>query len=110
MKILVLPGDGIGPEITDATMTVLNAVDAQFALGLDMRHGVGAVQVQVVTRRSPAALGYVLKDDVVTHLNGAPVSDSAQLVSQLTALRGETVEFTVLRDGDAQVKEVSLNP
>ena len=35
MKILVLPGDGIGEEITAATMTVLEAVDRHIALGID---------------------------------------------------------------------------
>ena len=35
MKILVLPGDGIGAEITRATMTVLDAVERRFPLGLD---------------------------------------------------------------------------
>lgn len=34
MKILVLPGDGIGPEITAATLEVLRAADAGFGLGL----------------------------------------------------------------------------
>jgi isocitrate/isopropylmalate dehydrogenase len=34
MKFLVLPGDGIGPEITDATLTVLDAASKKFALGL----------------------------------------------------------------------------
>jgi isocitrate/isopropylmalate dehydrogenase len=34
MKILVLPGDGIGPEIADATLTVLRAADRRFGLGL----------------------------------------------------------------------------
>jgi 3-isopropylmalate dehydrogenase len=34
MKILVLPGDGIGPEITRATLDVLKAADAAFRLGL----------------------------------------------------------------------------
>ena len=28
MKILVLPGDGIGPEITDATLNVLDRANA----------------------------------------------------------------------------------
>jgi 3-isopropylmalate dehydrogenase len=35
MKILVLPGDGIGPEITDATLHVLDRANAQFNLGLE---------------------------------------------------------------------------
>ena len=35
MAILVLPGDGIGPEITEATLTVLKAADRKFGLGLE---------------------------------------------------------------------------
>ena len=35
MKLLVLPGDGIGPEITHATLRVLGAADRRFALGLE---------------------------------------------------------------------------
>ncbi|MBG7699815.1 isocitrate/isopropylmalate dehydrogenase family protein [Streptomyces sp. MC1] len=35
MKILVLPGDGIGPEITGATLDVLDGVDRRLGLGLD---------------------------------------------------------------------------
>ena len=35
LKILVLEGDGIGPEITGATLAVLRAADAKFALGLE---------------------------------------------------------------------------
>src|SRR5581483_5530756 len=34
MHLLILPGDGIGPEITAATLGVLQAADARFALGL----------------------------------------------------------------------------
>jgi isocitrate/isopropylmalate dehydrogenase len=34
VKLLVLPGDGIGPEITAATMAVLQAADRRFELGL----------------------------------------------------------------------------
>ncbi len=35
MKLLVLRGDGIGPEIVDATLEVLKAADAAHGLGLD---------------------------------------------------------------------------
>ena len=35
MKILVLPGDGIGPEITHSTLEVLQAADEAFSLGLE---------------------------------------------------------------------------
>lgn len=34
MRMIVLPGDGIGPEITEATIGVLQAVDRAFDLGL----------------------------------------------------------------------------
>jgi 3-isopropylmalate dehydrogenase len=34
MRILVMSGDGIGPEITSATVRVLERVDARFKLGL----------------------------------------------------------------------------
>ncbi|HSX73287.1 MAG TPA: isocitrate/isopropylmalate dehydrogenase family protein [Shinella sp.] len=33
MKLLVLPGDGIGPEIVGATVEVLDAVDRRFSFG-----------------------------------------------------------------------------
>jgi 3-isopropylmalate dehydrogenase len=35
MKILVLPGDGIGPEITDATLEVLDRANSKYKLGLE---------------------------------------------------------------------------
>ena len=38
MRILVLAGDGIGPEITAATMAVLERVDAVHGLGLEFEH------------------------------------------------------------------------
>jgi isocitrate/isopropylmalate dehydrogenase len=38
MKLLVLPGDGIGPEITAATLAVLDAASRKFRLGLEYEH------------------------------------------------------------------------
>ena len=38
MKIVILPGDGIGPEICAVTVKVLDAVSQRFGLGLDMVH------------------------------------------------------------------------
>jgi isocitrate/isopropylmalate dehydrogenase len=37
MKIAVLPGDDIGPEITDATLSVLGAADRRFGLDLSFQ-------------------------------------------------------------------------
>lgn len=38
MKLLVLPGDGIGPEIVAAALDVLRAADAKFKLGFEYDH------------------------------------------------------------------------
>jgi isocitrate/isopropylmalate dehydrogenase len=38
MDVLVLPGDGIGPEISAATLTVLDRVNDRFKLGLRWQH------------------------------------------------------------------------
>jgi 3-isopropylmalate dehydrogenase len=38
-KFLILPGDGVGPEITEATVGVLRAVGAKFGHDFDLRHG-----------------------------------------------------------------------
>jgi 3-isopropylmalate dehydrogenase len=38
MKLIVLAGDGIGPEITEATLEVLAAADRRFRLGLAFEH------------------------------------------------------------------------
>lgn len=35
MKLLVLPGDGIGPEITEATLAVLNSAKKKFSIPLE---------------------------------------------------------------------------
>ncbi|MBY0335538.1 MAG: isocitrate/isopropylmalate dehydrogenase family protein, partial [Acetobacteraceae bacterium] len=43
LRIAVLPGDGIGEEVTEATLAVLRAVDARHGLGLAFEtHRVGA--------------------------------------------------------------------
>lgn len=38
MQILVLPGDGIGPEITTATVDVLEAASQRFGLSLELQY------------------------------------------------------------------------
>ena len=73
MRILVLPGDGIGPEITAATVEVLEALDARLGLGLELeQHDIGLASL--------AASGSTLPDAVlarVTQVDGTilgPVS------------------------------------
>ncbi|WP_328603623.1 isocitrate/isopropylmalate family dehydrogenase [Amycolatopsis sp. NBC_00345] len=61
MKVLVLPGDGIGPEITAATLDVLTAADGQLGLGLEFDvHDIGLASL--------AASGTTLPPDVLARV------------------------------------------
>jgi 3-isopropylmalate dehydrogenase len=55
MKILVLPGDGIGPEITAATLAVLDRANSLFKLGLEwQREEIGLVTLRKEGTTLPA--------------------------------------------------------
>src|SRR5215212_9696334 len=42
MRLIVLPGDGIGPEISDATIQVLDVLNRRLSLGLTFEtHEIG---------------------------------------------------------------------
>jgi 3-isopropylmalate dehydrogenase len=58
MRILVLPGDGIGPEITEATLQVLRAADAAESLGLEF-------ETREIGLASLAKRGTTLPDEVL---------------------------------------------
>jgi 3-isopropylmalate dehydrogenase len=58
MKILVLPGDGIGPEIVAASLEVLKSTDQRFSLGLTYEH-------DLVGFESLAKYGTTLRDEVL---------------------------------------------
>ncbi|MDO5614093.1 MAG: isocitrate/isopropylmalate family dehydrogenase [Paracoccus sp. (in: a-proteobacteria)] len=69
MRILVLPGDGIGPEITQATLAVLDRVNAAFDLGLALEQAQiglaslaaqGTTLPQAVLDRIPQVDGVIL--------------------------------------------------
>jgi 3-isopropylmalate dehydrogenase len=64
MDLLVLPGDGIGPEITDATLDVLRAADR--LLGLDLRFDVRAIGLAALDRT-----GTTLPDAVLDRVGAA---------------------------------------
>ena len=61
MKILVLPGDGIGPEITRATLDVLRAADAALAVGLEF-------ETREIGLASLASQGTTLPSEVLTRI------------------------------------------
>ncbi len=47
MRLVVLPGDGIGPDIVSATLDVLDAVDRRLSLGLRFEpHDIGLVALK----------------------------------------------------------------
>lgn len=57
MKLLVLPGDGIGPEIVGATVAVLDAVDRRFAFGFRYTtRDIGFVSLEKTGTTLPADL------------------------------------------------------
>ena len=65
MKILVLPGDGIGPEITKATLNVLDRANAKFKLGLEWR-------IEDIGLTTLKSRGSTLPDDVMEAARQAP--------------------------------------
>jgi isocitrate/isopropylmalate dehydrogenase len=69
LRILVLEGDGIGPEITGATLTVLRAADRKFVLGLSFEtatigwashKAVGTTFPDAVEQKAKEACGVLL--------------------------------------------------
>ncbi len=44
MRLIALPGDGIGPEITAATVAVLEAASHRFDLGLSIAHDIAGLE------------------------------------------------------------------
>jgi len=57
MKILILPGDGIGPEITRVTRTALEGLDAKFGLGLEITEmDIGLAAFERVGHPTPDAV------------------------------------------------------
>jgi len=61
MELLVLPGDGIGPEITVATLEVLRVVDERLRLGLEVeQHDIGLASL--------ASTGTTLPAEVMTRI------------------------------------------
>lgn len=64
MKLLVLPGDGIGPEIMAATETVLEALAAKFGLDIELEH-------DLIGLASLEARGSTLPESVVEKARSA---------------------------------------
>ena len=89
MKLMVLPCDGIGPEITAATLEVLEAADARFDLGLTFHeeesgftslknHGT-TLREEVLDRARPAFDGVILGTQ--SHMDYPPLAEGGRNVS-----------------------------
>ena len=63
MRILVLPGDGIGPEISEATLRVLHEVDRILDLGL-------VFDIRDIGLASLRDRGSTLPEEVVARVDG----------------------------------------
>ncbi|MBD8623390.1 isocitrate/isopropylmalate dehydrogenase family protein [Pseudomonas coleopterorum] len=63
MRLLVLPGDGIGPEIVECALVVLSAANERFGLGLSFDH-------DVIGFASLKEHGTTLRDEVLEKAKG----------------------------------------
>jgi isocitrate/isopropylmalate dehydrogenase len=102
VNIVVLPGDGIGPEISEATLVVLRAADARFRLGLTFEtHAIGFETLKShgttlrpdVFQRAMAADGCILGP--VSHLD-YPTRDQGG-INQSAAFRVQGDLFANIR-------------
>lgn len=67
-------------------------------------------RIEEVSPGSPAASAGLRKGDVISAINGQTVTDNASLIVAIRAqLPGDTVELTVVRDGDERTVEVELD-
>ncbi len=94
MKILVLPGDGIGAEITDAALSVLRAADGRHELGLELEFAdigfaalekTGTTLPQDVLERARQSHGVILGP--ISHLDYPPRDQGGVNVSAAFRVR-----------------------
>jgi len=85
LRLLVLEGDGIGPEITAATLAVLRAADAKFALGLSFESAAigwaahrasGTTFPDAVLAKAKAAPGVLLGP--ISHNEYPPIAEGGR--------------------------------
>src|SRR5471032_2466481 len=85
LRLLVLEGDGIGPEITAATLAVLRAADAKFAIGLSFESAAigwaahrasGTTFPEAVLAKAKAAPGVLLGP--ISHNEYPPIAEGGR--------------------------------
>ena len=68
MKIAVLKGDGIGPEIVEAAQLVLNKVDEKYNLGIEYAEALFGVTME---EKGVSKIVSVLLSDAIKHAQEA---------------------------------------
>ena len=107
MKILVLPGDGIGPEISQATLTVLDRANALFKLGLEwQRDEIGFVTLKKEGTTLPPRVRSILG---LRSWPGAHLIGLASIRILRRALGRSPSLLLALRRVDAQLSEESAS-
>jgi len=103
-KIAVLPGDGIGPEVTDAALEVLKKADELYGLGLEFEQfefGGAAIDAFGEPYPEPTRKGVAAADAVLLGAIGGPKWDDVpreiRAETGLLALRKDQGLFANLR-------------
>jgi S1-C subfamily serine protease len=69
----------------------------------------GGMKVEGTRKDAPAAKAGMLKGDIITAINGLPVSNIYDYMNRLSKLKkGETVNVEILRKGSKEVLIIQL--
>ncbi len=114
-KIVVLPGDGVGPEVADAAMSVLVATSGVFDLSLEFdNHAFGGAAIDACENPLPTETMAACKvaDAVFLGAVGGPKWDGAALRPEagLLGLRAGLNLFANLRPVDVHPALVEYSP
>jgi len=92
-KIMVLPGDGIGPEIVDETIKILDYMNLKYNLGISYEYGdIGGISID--------KYGIPIKDDVIEKCKNS----SAVLLGAVGGPKWDTTVPGMPRPEDALLK------
>ncbi|MFJ6531908.1 PDZ domain-containing protein [Microbacterium sp. NPDC091662] len=111
----VVPLDAVFPQgVTseqrderNATLMVDSQHEATAAALNELGYDTGAQVVVVEAVADSPAAGILEADDVITAIDGTPVTSATQLREAIQAAGGAAVQLTVLRDGTEQTVEVT---
>ena len=111
----VVPLDSVFPEgVTseqrderNATLMVDSQHEATAAALNELGYDTGAQVVVVDALADSPAKGILEADDVITAIDGTPVTSATQLRESIQASAGEPVALTVLRGGEEKAVEVT---